>query len=191
MNRPWLRAVQKLEFRAPAPYLARLRELEYAVAQSPAPYKLRSLRTNALKEARELREAALFCYGMSARIGQTVYLARGESQDYDFVASWIVENEQHFAPVQLKELVPDHVNPSATLSGLVSGLRKYVSSPELTVAIHINRQLRFEPSALLGLELPIASLWAFAAASPDQSNWQLWGNFLEEPSVTSFTYPEA
>ena len=191
MNRPWLRAAQKLEFRAPAPFLLRLRELERRVAASATPYKLRSLRTNALKEARELREAALFCLGMSERIGRTIYLAKGESQDYDFVASWVSESERHFAPVQLKELVPEDVNPSATLESLIEGLKKYVSSPELTVAIHINRRMRFEPSSLSGLSLPVASLWAFAATSPNQSQWQLWGNFLEQPSVSSFTYPEA
>lgn len=99
MDRTWLRADKKLEFQNPASFLVRIREVESEVARSAAPYKLRSLRTNVLKEPRELRQAALSCHGMSQRIGQTVFFARGESQDSDFVASWVVGQEQHLAPV--------------------------------------------------------------------------------------------
>lgn len=84
------RALQNLEYRDPRPFLVRLWQLEPRVAASSMPKKVKNLRTNSLKWERELREGALFCYGMSQRIGQTVFLSPHESQDYDFVTSWAV-----------------------------------------------------------------------------------------------------
>jgi hypothetical protein len=171
--------------------LARLRTLDVQVASSDLPEKVKQLRTNELKSMRELREAAIFCYGMGKRIGRTVYLAPGESQDYDCVASWVVGNEQHFAPVQLKEVVPTALNPSASLPAVVASLAKYVDSKHLTVAIHLNQQTHFDPATLVAPPLSIAALWVFAAVTPNQAAWGLWGNFLETPSGTRFEYPAA
>ncbi|MDO9449761.1 MAG: hypothetical protein Q7J21_04710, partial [Rugosibacter sp.] len=84
MDRSRLREIQNLEFRDPKHFLIKLRKLECQLAASISDPKIRRLRTNKLKEWRETRDAALFCYGMGQRIGQTVFLGRGESQDYDF-----------------------------------------------------------------------------------------------------------
>ncbi len=107
MSSSRLQEFRRREFIDPAPFFVRLREIEPAIASSGLPERVKSLRGNDLKEWREAREAALFYYGISQRIGQIVYLSRGESQDYDFVASWIVGDEQHFASVQLKEVPPE------------------------------------------------------------------------------------
>jgi hypothetical protein len=189
MDRAWLRSTRKLDFRDPAPFLVNLRQLELEMADSNTPERIKNLRTNSLKEWRELREAALFCYGMSQRIGQTVYVGRGESQDYDFVASWVANDEQHLAPVQLKEVVPIGLNPKASLQATIDALTKYVDSEDLTVAIHLNQQTRFEPSELSIPPLRIAALWVFASIAPDQSLWGLWGNFLETPEGSHYEYP--
>jgi hypothetical protein len=116
-------------------------------------------------------------------------MSRGESQDFDFVASWSVDNTQHFAPVQLKEVVPEPLNPNATVEQIVESLAKYVDSEDLTVAIHLNRQAHFDPTVLSVPPLKIAALWVFASISPDQSQWGLWGNFLEQPEGSRFAYP--
>jgi hypothetical protein len=190
MDRPSLRAAQRHKFYDPASYLLNLRKLELEIARSDTPYKIRSLRTNGLKQAREQRQAALFCFGMSLRIGQTVYFAPHEEQDYDFIASWVVEGQQHLAPVQLKEVVPASLNPAATLDAIVASLSKYTDSRALTVAVHLNQSERFEPDQLRLPNLDLAAVWVFAAASPDQATWNLWGNFTEsEPSGIQFTYP--
>lgn len=185
----WKRAAQRLQFRDPAPFLVELRKFEQLVTVTATSKKVKNLRTNSLKEWRELREAAIFCYGMSQRIGQTVYFARGESQDYDFVASWITESVKHFARVQLKEVVPQELNAKASIEATIATLGKYANSKELTVAIHLNRQMRFEPSAILAPRLYIAALWVFGAIKSDQSEWALWGNFLKNPGGTRFGYP--
>lgn len=191
MDRAWLRYAKSLTYRDPAPFLVRLRELEIQVAESGLSERVKQLRTNALKAMRELREAAIFCYGMGQRIGQTVYLAPGESQDYDFVASWVFGDEQHFAPVQLKEVVPVTTNANASLAAVVASLAKYVDSKHLIVAVHLNQQVHFDPSTLVVPPLSIAELWVFGAVAPDQSAWGLWGSFTATPSGTRFEYPAA
>lgn len=190
MNRPWLRAAGNLQFCDPHSYLVYLRELEVKIALSDTPSRIKSLRTNGLKEAREQRQAALFCEGMSQRIGQAVYFASHEDQDFDFVASWAIGNSPHFIPVQLKEVVPASLNPSATIDSVIHSLEKYTDSSDLTVAIHLNQVGRFEPEALKLQHLKLASVWVFGAVTADQSLWSLWGDFTkDDPSFTQFSYP--
>ena len=192
MNRLWLRTAEKLNYVDPTVYLRLLRTSEIKIALSDTQPKVRSLRTNSLKVAREQREAALFCQGMSERLGHKVYFATQENQDYDFIAKWIVGEESHYAVVQLKELVPIETNPQATMETLIKSLAKYTDSKDLTVAIHLNQRCRFEPFLLRLPSLNIASIWVFGCVTPDQSGWSLWGNFTEsEPYCTQFAYPEA
>ena len=190
MDRSWANAAKKLEFRDPRPYLKRLREIEAKVATSNLPRAVRNLRTNSLKEWREAREAAIFCVGIADRVGQTVFLARSESHDYDFIASWVADEVQHLAPVQLKEVVPTDLNPASSVLSTVDSLQtKYVDSRDLTVAIHLNRGVEFDPSVIRVPALKIAALWVYGAISPDQSEWGLWGDFLDTPLGTRFAYP--
>lgn len=184
------RSAAKLVYKDPADYLVRLRSLEIEVALSNLPYKVKSLRTNDLKEARELRSAAIFCYGMGQRLGCETFFARGESQDYDFMARWDIGDKPHFAPVQLKEFVPEELNSQASLPSLIKSLTKYTDSKDLTVVIHLNRQIRFEPVDIQCASLNIGELWVFGAATHDQSEWNLWGNFIKEPLVSRFSYPK-
>lgn len=192
MNRLWLRNAEKLHFFDPTPHLVKLRSHEIAMALSDAPPKRKALRTNDLKPVREQREAALFCQGMSQRLGHKVYFTAQEDQDYDFIASWIVDGERHFAAVQIKEVVPAAINQQTSIEAILDGLSKYTDSDGLTVAIHLNRECRFEPSLLKVPELKIGSLWVLGSTSADQSVWTLWGNFTEsQPYGTQFSYPEA
>ncbi len=65
--------------------------------------------TNRLKLHRESRTAALFCHGIgSAALGTTVYYARHEASDYDFVSLWRRGDDEIYTPVQLKEARPHH-----------------------------------------------------------------------------------
>lgn len=102
-----IRSFETLTYLDPEPILVKLREIECELAKSSTPAKIKALRTNSLKEFHELREAALFCHFVGQRIGTIVYLAKKESQDYDFVASWVNEgfriNRQcYFSPNELK-----------------------------------------------------------------------------------------
>lgn len=191
-ERTWIRVAGQLTYVDAAKYLVDIRKYEYELAQSATPYKVRAMRTAGLKEHREAREAAIFCFGMSCRLGTKVRFALHEAQDFDFIARWKHDEYEHFTPVQLKELVPQELNANTSLTEIVEGLRKrYPTSPDLTVAIHLNRQITFDPDTLRDLNLKLGGLWIFGGISPDQRRWGLWGDFLSEPTVTQFQYPEA
>src|SRR5262249_26971088 len=112
-----------------------------------------------LKPLREMREACIFVYGMEQLMGQRFGVARAESQDYDAVATWIEGRTQHFAPIQIKEVVPRDLSPASSVQKVVDGLAKYVDSEDLTVAIHLNRLEHFSPlDIIVPPRLKIASL---------------------------------
>lgn len=170
--------------------LVDLRRTELTIAASNASFAVKNLRTHDLRPLRELREACLFCHGMTECTGQKFFVAHEEAQDYDAVATWVVGDLQSFAPIQIKEVVPHEVNPTASVREVIAGLEKYVSSEDLTVAIHLNRVVKgFNPSEIIVPPLKIAALWMFGAIAPDQSRWAIWGNFLDELEAAEFAYP--
>ena len=73
------------KFGDPEPFLRQLRLVQIAVVNSALPSKIADLRTNTLKCERELRDAALFTYGMGKRLGQGLRLAPVEHADFDFL----------------------------------------------------------------------------------------------------------
>ena len=188
MDRGRLREISKLDFREPGPFLVGLREIEGRVAGSTLPDSVRELRTNSLKTWREARQAALFCHGLGKRLGATVSFAREETRDHDFIAQALVDGVPHVVPVQLKEVVPTELNPDSTLEGTLGALTKYADAHELTVAIHLNRCVRFDPVRLELPALGIGAVWVFGTLTEDQSEWGLWGDFMQEPFGTRFSY---
>jgi hypothetical protein len=173
----------------PEEALRQLRAVEILIAQSDLAPKVRALRTNKLNRDRELREAALFCYGQQCRMQQRVHFYPVEASNYDFVATWTCGDVQHYAPVQLKEVVPQELNPRSSIQAIIEGLARYSSARELVVAIHVNQEGRFDPKHLQLPRLSIAELWIFGAASRDQSKWFLFGDMLTEPKYSYFDYP--
>lgn len=193
MNQIRLRTFNRLSYRDPRAILVDLRRLELQIASVEIDPRVRHLRTNDLRNVRELRSACLFCYGMSELTGQKYAVAHSEAADYDVVATWIKDGTQSFAPIQLKELPPTVINPTASLQEIIDGLAKYPGSTDLTVAVHVNRATRFLPSELTIPPLRLAALWVFAGISPDQSRWGIWGNLLEPRDswqAGTFDYPE-
>ena len=185
-----LRQAAKRDYRDPASFLRRLRIIEQRLSGVPLDPEVRSLRTNRLKEWREARIGALFCVGISERFGHKVFFSKGEFEDADFVAAWFAEGVQHFAPVQVKELVSAERNESATFDALVRGLSMYTGKKDLTVLVYVNRRVHFDTSLLvLPRDLPIAELWVLACVDPAQSQWAIWGNLLEKAEDTRFAYP--
>lgn len=183
-----LRQVQQREYRDPTSFLKRLRPVELGVLGAVMDPHVRQLRTNRLREWRETRIAALFCHGMSERTGVKVLLSKGEFEDADFVATWTAEEIRHFALVQLKEVAPDERGGS--VDDVLASLVKYSGGSDLTVLIHLNRETSFNPAKIIvPPNLRIAALWFLACSAPDQSEWTIWGNFLETPEGTRFAYP--
>jgi hypothetical protein len=183
----------ELKYYDPRYVLVQLRKTELAIARrTDLPDAVKHLRTQELKHLRELREACLFCYGWSQIDGQSFDVAHAEAQDYDYdaVASWQSDDHLHFAPIQIKEVVPANLNRHASVQGIVNKLSKYVDSEDLTVVIHLNRSTPFSPADLVVPPLKIAALWVFGALDAEQTRWAIWGNFLETPRWGEFSYPQ-
>jgi hypothetical protein len=185
-----LRQLQQRDYRDPADVLRGFRAVELNVLSQIADPQIRRLRARSLREWRETRLAALFCHGIGVRTGHKVYVSKGEFEDADSVAMWQVGDEVRFTPIQIKEVAPNDLNEHATLQQVVDSLGKYSDAENLTVLIHLNRELRFTPSSVsLPPRANIAALWVLACISPDQSRWALWGNYLKQPERSEFEYP--
>ncbi len=180
----------KLKYYDPADILRKLRAVEMKNPVSELPYKVGSLRTKSLRTRGESRQCALFCHGMSQCLGLTLSYAESEDSDYDFVV-FCAENSS-FVPVQMKELVPEKLNPDTDLQKEIDKLSKYVDSSDLCVALYLNRELKSLDIRRLDVSrVNVAELWLFGAASEDQKQWKLIGNLLEQPLVYEFHYPQA
>lgn len=181
----------KLPYLDPRETLIGLRAIQKRAANSSIPKKAANLRRPSQKHDREGRDAALFCYGMSQVVGHDVLFALVEDSDYDFVARWVDGDVERFAPVQLKELVPETLNREATLEDLIEQIASdYPDSVKTTFAVKVNRKIELD---LLSLEVPAmqaGGLWVFGATSPDQQEWFLAGDLLADRHTYAFLYPE-
>ncbi|MGQ0742178.1 MAG: hypothetical protein ACT4OG_07790 [Alphaproteobacteria bacterium] len=184
----------KLAYGDPRGFLLALRSTEREIAASPTPERIKTLRTQGLKPEREMRDAAIFCVGMSERIGLDVRFAPVENQDFDFIATWVDGDATRlYCPVQLKEVPPRQLNAGANIQAVVDSLIRYTDSADVTVAIKFNRACRFDPAKLkLPANLRIGALWIFGSISANQSEFGLWGDFLSKAESllgTKFSYP--
>ena len=184
-----LHAWGRLTYRDPEPLLRDLRTLEIASASWDLNPKVHRLRTADLKTVREGRNAAIFSHGMASVAGSKVYFADSEDSDYDFVTHWLVGEERHYCPVQLKELVPNDLNPHATLTGLFEGLAKYQQT-ETVLAVLLNRPVQMALTELPPPARRFSQVWLFWGASADGRQWKLQGDVLGTPAIYDFFYPE-
>ncbi len=167
-----------------------LRKIEKEYSLSQLKYEAASLRTRALRPYNEGRQAALFCYGMGQALGCHIEFAQFESQDFDVVTRYIAGETAVYCIVQLKELVPDFLNPLASLQTEVDKLDRYSDSRNLAVAFHLNRTFHVDPLALRLPNRYAGSLWLYGATDITQDNWILMGNLADkDPHWTRFKYP--
>ncbi|WP_228893960.1 hypothetical protein [Pseudoduganella aquatica] len=180
-----------LTYFRPRRILDGLRRIEQSGHLNGLPYKVASLRTHKLKLYLEGRQAALFCHGMSARIGREVSFALFESADFDIVARYEDGGATRFVPVQLKELPPVEVNSRAELQHILDKLdAKLTDSKDLVVAIHINRDIKDLRPAELRIPRNLGQIWLYGGRDRAQHAWYLIGDLLKDPNlVTDFHYP--
>ncbi len=105
MDQISLRAFNRLSYRDPRAVLVDMRRLELRIRSAEVDPRVRHLRTNDLRNVRELRSACLFCHGMSRLTGQKYAVAHSEAVDYDAVATWVRDGTVLRA-IQLKEVPP-------------------------------------------------------------------------------------
>jgi hypothetical protein len=185
--REWL----KLTYYRPRRILDGLRRIQQSGLLDGLPYKVASLRTHKLKLQLEGRQAALFCHGVSARLGREVSFALFESSDYDIVAKFEDGGITKMVPVQLKELPPFEVNATVELQHILDKVgRSLPDSKDLVVAIHINRDINDLRPAELRLPDGLGEIWLYGAKDRSQQSWYLIGDLLKAPNLVSdFSYP--
>ena len=180
---------EQLKFYEPRNVLVELRKIEKTHDLNKFPYDVATLRTRKLRSYGESRQCAIFCYGIGEIFGLNLKYAQYESQDYDYVAVYEKDDYLNYVPIQMKELVPDKINPKANLQTEINKLQKYVDSNNLCVSIYLNKEVRIEFSNLEIPKLNIKELWLFGSKSPDQDDWWLIGNLLETTNFYEFKYP--
>ena len=101
-----------------------------------------------------------------------------ESSDYDYVGIYENNGAMQAFPIQLKQLVPDRLNPSTTLQAEIDKLKKYSGSSDLVVAIHVNREIHLKPQDIDIQGLKIKEIWLFGQLDLDSLDWVLIGNLM-------------
>lgn len=184
-----MRAWGRLKYYNPSVVLTHLRKIDHLAAESSLPKNVKTLRRNDLKEYREGRDAALFCLGMSKVQGTTVFFARWEAQDYDFVTLWKKGDEIIYTPVQLKEVVPESLNPNSNVNDTLAKITKYSGSNRTVVALRVNREIHLELNSIQFPKMRLGGIWLYGAIRPDQQKWSIYGDLLCEPHLWEFEYP--
>jgi hypothetical protein len=182
---------ESLSFRDAKTDLINLGKLQARVARSTGiSPEVADLRTHELRHYLEWRQAALFGYLVQATSGKpSLGYAVVEDEDYDALACWVEGDTKFYAPIQLKEVVPESTNPAASLELELSKLAKYPTSKETVVAIHVNRVGRIEVSSLKPPTANVREIWLFGALSLDQKSWFLFGDLMNQPRFYEATYP--
>lgn len=177
---------KKLKFHDPEKILKRFREVDPYFRNYVADTTIRRLRTEPLNLYFQGMQGVLFCYGLQAVEGAKVYLARGEDEDYDIVTAYERDGKMHYTPVRLMELVPENVDPKATLESEIRRLEQYSEGP--VVALHINRRMRVDFDQIKIPPLSVAGLWLYGAT---RTEWFLYGDLMHQPGYYAFFYPRS
>lgn len=183
------RVWSKLKFYDPELILQQLRIIENQVSRFSICKSVSALRTKKLKKYKEGREAALLCYGIGKCVlGTTVFFSPEEDSDYDFVAKWRIDDIEHYAPVQLKEWTPVHLNQQDKLVDIIKRLNKYTNSRDTIFGIYLNRSVNIDFSDLIIPDLSFAGIWLFGFNSHSGS-WFVYGDVLSHTQYLEFNYP--
>jgi hypothetical protein len=129
-----------------------------------------NLRHSTQKPVREAWHAYMFaaCYAFQRGIPYGLMYVKPEADEYSFrdaTLRWGTPGDYKHMNLQLKELPPAHRNDDAQLEHILKGLsKKYHRAYDLTVAIYLNRNERFETVKTPPLE--IQELWLFGFKDP-------------------------
>jgi len=175
---PW--AWRYYHYFDPQVVLPRIHEVRLQLKSSSLPEKVKSLRTNHLKHEREAWDAAVFCYLMSKVLDVKMQFCCVEDADYDCIFTWQDSKRQYYTPVQLKELVPTHKNPTCSLDSIINSLQKYADSEDLMVGIKLNRNIQVNFSEIKLPTLGVGEIYCFGATRADESRWALIGDIQSQ-----------
>jgi hypothetical protein len=139
-----------------------------------------------VRQIAEDRRCALFLFGAGQVLRRRILFAPCECRDYDYVGAYEINGRVYRFPIQLKQLVPNRLNASTDLQREVAKLKKYGTSPDLVVAIHINRQIHLQPQLLDLSGVKVKELWLFGQFGARKRTWLLIGNLMSAPRAYFF-----
>lgn len=180
----------KLDWRHPQFDLYALGVLQAQLENQGVQPTTDDLRRRELKQSLEQKQAALFSYFIGHSVLRSPILyAMCEDEDFDCVVQWVADGQKRCAPVQLKEIVPPHINPNATIDGELAKLGKYSTSGNTIFAVHLNQPGLIEYSAIKKPETAAGEVWLYSSLAADQSLWFLYGDLLERPNWYEIPWP--
>jgi hypothetical protein len=148
------------------------------------------LRQHALKPFLENKQAALFAHFVGeAVLKAPIAYAMIEEEDFDCVLWCKADGRSRYARVQLKEVVPPHLNPNATIESELATLSKYPTSAQTIVAVHVNQEGPLVFSSIAKPATSVVEIWLYSALAADQSRWFLYGNLLDRPQGFEIPWP--
>lgn len=180
---------KKYKYVDPDIYVSEMQKLRAEISRTNTPTEIRNLRTRKLSTSRETWDAGVFCYLLRRFKGFKIYFSAVEDQDYDAIFTWKDGSVQNFAPVQMKEVVPEELNPKQKIQDVLSKLKKYVTSEDLVVGIKINRNVRLEAKDLAVEGLPVSEVWFFGATDPNEKRWSLFRKLEDQIEITYHELP--
>jgi hypothetical protein len=187
-----LRKWRSLQWRDPCADLVALGLLQGNLIRQGFDPKHDDLRARELREYLEQKQAALFSYFCShAILKDRVEYAMFEDEDYDCVLRYVLDHKPAYTRVQLKEVVPPHRNPNATIETELDKFGKYVTSRQTIIAVHVNQEGLIDWSSIEKPKTAAAEIWLYAALTPNQSRWFLYGNLLYRPQAFEISWPTA
>lgn len=145
-----------------------------------------------IRDIAEDRRCAIFCHGAGQALGTEILFSPYEHADYDYVGAFKHNGRIHTFPIQLKQLVPDRLNPITSLQREISKLVKYADAENLVVAFHINRKIHMIPQELDVSNLKVKELWLYGCLQDQANCWLLFGNLMSaSPHAYTFQLPGA
>lgn len=181
---------ESLKWRDPRTDLVELGRLQGRLAKEGQPPALDDLRNHQLKQYLEQRQAALFAYFISSAVLKApIAYAMKEAEDYDCILWWKLQSKSCYTPVQLKEIVPPRINARASIETELSKLSKYASTSETIAAFHVNQTGPLDFTEVKAPRTGLNGIWLYAALSPDQSSWFLYGDLLKRRNGYEITWP--
>jgi hypothetical protein len=181
---------RSLNWRDPRTDLVELGKLHGRLVKEGHQPEVDHLRNHELQQYLEQRQAALFAHFVSEAILKApIAYAMKETEDYDCVLWWKIEKHSFYTPVQLKEIVPHHLNPKTSINSELFKLSKYATASKTIAAFHVNQSGHLDFSSIDVPKTGLSEVWLYGSLSADQAKWFLYGNILDSPKGYEVAWP--
>ncbi|MFN0069212.1 MAG: hypothetical protein ACKVYV_16450 [Limisphaerales bacterium] len=150
-------------------------------------------RTRTLEAYRFKEQAALFCYGMKMAMPthDWAFAMWPEQQsDIDCVFRIKSEGSRRYLKVQLKEVVPESINQTASVQQILQKFNNSKASRGLVVGVYINRNGTLVVKDLILPEGFDGQVWLLGLCGENNQRRFLVGDLMNDPKTTLFEYPQ-